>query len=38
MFNDLNKALEMGEDGAAKEDGDLLDNLDARVSRLPRLL
>jgi len=28
----------MGQDGTAHENGDLLHNLDARVTRLPRLL
>lgn len=38
VFNDLHQTLEMWQDGAAHKDGDLLDNLDAGVTRLPRLL
>ena len=38
MFNDLHQVLEVGQDGAAHEDGDLLYDLDARVAGLPRLL
>lgn len=38
MFNDLDERLEVRQDGAAHEDGDLLHDLDAGVARLPRLL
>ena len=38
MLNDLHQAAEVGQDGTAHEDGDLLDDLDARVSGLPGLL
>lgn len=38
MFDDLHQALKMRKDGAAHEDGDLLDDLDAGVACLPRLL
>ena len=38
MLDNLDQRLEMRQDGAAHEDGDLLDDLDARVPRLPGLL
>lgn len=38
MFNDLHQAAEVGQDGAAHEDGDLLHDLDAGVAGLPGLL
>lgn len=38
MFNNLYQVLEMWEDGTPHENSDLLDDLDARVSGLPRLL
>lgn len=38
MFDDLHQAAEVGQDGAAHEDGDLLHDLDAGVAGLPRLL
>lgn len=38
VLDDLHQAAQVRQDGAAHEDGDLLDDLDARVSGLPRLL
>lgn len=38
VFNDLHQAAQVRQDGAAHQDGDLLHDLDARVSGLPRLL
>lgn len=38
MLNDLHKVLEVRQDGTAHEDGNLLDNFDACVASLPRLL
>lgn len=38
MFDDLHQAAEVRQDGAAHEDGDLLHDLDASVTRLPGLL
>lgn len=38
MLNDFHQAAEMGQDGTAHEDGDLLHDLDARVASLPGLL
>ena len=38
MLDDLDEVLEVRQDGAAHEDGDLLHDLDACVARLPRLL
>lgn len=38
MLNDLHQAAQMGQDGTAHEDGDLLDDLDASVASLPGLL
>ena len=37
MFNDLNKGSQMGEDGAAHKDGDLLDNLDSSMPGLENI-
>mmetsp|Transcript_35590 Transcript_35590/g.84480 ORF Transcript_35590/g.84480 Transcript_35590/m.84480 type:complete len:456 (-) Transcript_35590:1465-2832(-) len=38
VLHDLHHVFEVREDGAAHEDGDLLDDLDACVARLPALL
>mmetsp|Transcript_8558 Transcript_8558/g.17750 ORF Transcript_8558/g.17750 Transcript_8558/m.17750 type:complete len:1008 (+) Transcript_8558:1222-4245(+) len=38
VLHDLHEGAEVREHGAAHEDGDLLDDLDARVARLPGLL
>ena len=38
VLDDVDERLEVRQDGAADEDGDLLDDLDAGVARLPRLL
>lgn len=38
MLDDVHKALQVRQHGAAHEDGNLLHNLDARVPRLPALL
>jgi len=38
VFDDLHQAAEVGQNGAAHEDGDLLHDLDARVPGLPGLL
>ena len=38
VLYDLHEALEVCEDGASGEDGDLLHDLDARVTSLPTLL
>ena len=37
MFNDFNKGSQMGEDGAAHKDGDLLDNLDSSMPGLENI-
>lgn len=38
VFNDLHQAAQVRQDGTAHQDGNLLHDLDARVSGLPRLL
>mmetsp|Transcript_9935 Transcript_9935/g.17046 ORF Transcript_9935/g.17046 Transcript_9935/m.17046 type:complete len:337 (-) Transcript_9935:2069-3079(-) len=38
VLHDLHQGAEVGEHGAAHEDGNLLDNLDARMACLPGLL
>lgn len=38
MLDDLHQTAEMWQDGAAHEDGNLLYDLDAGVTSLPRLL
>jgi len=38
VLNDLHERPQVGQHGAAHEDGHLLHDLDARVARLPRLL
>ena len=37
VLDDLDEVAQVGQDGAAHQDGDLLHDLDARVARLPRL-
>lgn len=38
MLDDLHQAAQVGQDGAAHQDGNLLHDLDARMASLPRLL
>ena len=38
VFDDLHQGPQVWEDGATHQDGDLLDDLDASVPGLPRLL
>lgn len=38
MFDNLHQAAKVGQDGTAHKDGNLLHDLDARVSGLPGLL